>query len=146
MASPRTVLLQAVEACLARIQVADGYRTDVGSDVTLEPAPALASEKPIGLLTVVWLRQERPVDSAVLRTHRLTTFRVVAKIPADMDEAQERVDALVSDIERALDGQQAEFPPRYSAPVYQFAEPLAAEPEAGYVGAAVTFTSNIPKQ
>lgn len=144
MASPRQTLLTAVRGCLVEIAQAGGYRTDAGQDVTLEPAPAAASEKPDPFLAVVWERQERPDDTAVARTHRKTTFRVLGKLPAGMTDAQERIDALTSDVERALDRRPERWPAGYSAPVYVSAEPLAGAVEAGYVGVALTYTSNIP--
>lgn len=144
MASPRQILLAAVRACLAEIAQAAGYRTDAGQDVTLEPAPAAASEKPDPFLAVVWERQERPDEPAVARTHRKTTFRVIGKLPAGMTDAQERIDAMASDIEQALDRRPERWPAAYSAPAYVSAEPLAGAVEAGYVGVALTYTSNIP--
>lgn len=144
MASPRQVLLSATLDCLREILQADGYRTDAGNDVTDEPAPAAAAEKPNPFLSAVWIRQERATEPAVSRTHRLTTFRVVGQLPSDMDNAQERVDALTSDVERALDARPQHWPAGFSSPVYVSAEPLAAQPEAGYVGVAITYTSNIP--
>lgn len=144
MASPRQILLAATVDCLREILQASGYRTDAGHDVTDEPAPAAADEKPDPFLSAVWIRQERATDPAVIRTHRLTTFRVVGRLPASMSNAQERVDALTADVERALDGRPEQWPAGYSSPVYVSAEPLAAQPEAGYVGVAITYTSHIP--
>lgn len=138
------MLIAATVACLREILQAAGYRTDAGNDVTDEPAPAAASEQPDPFLSAVWIRQERATDPAAVRTHRLTTFRVIGKLPADMDNAQERVDALTSDVERALDGRPQRWPPGFSNPTYVSAEPLAAQPEAGYVGVAITYTSHIP--
>lgn len=142
MASPRRVLLDAFVACLGRIQVADGYNTDAGSAVTLEPAPMLASDS--AFITPVWARQQRASDPALVRTHRLTTVDVMAKVPAQLANAQEVLDAIVADIERAMDEQQFRFPHRYEFPKYQSAEPLAASVTAGWIGAVVTYTSHIP--
>lgn len=142
MASPRTVLLEAVRDCLARIQVADGYNTDAGSAMTLEPAPQLASDA--AFITVVWSRQQRATDAAVVRTHRLTTIDVVAKVPAQLGDAQEILDAIVADIEQAMADQQYRYPVGYEFPKYQSAEPLAANVTAGWIGTVVTYSSHIP--
>ena len=142
MASPRTVLLEAFRDCLARIQVAAGYNTNAGSAVTLEPAPHLHSEA--AFIAPVWARQQRATQAAIERTHRLTTVDVVAKVPAALANAQEVLDAIVADIEQAMDEQQFRFPHRYEFPKYQSAEPLAANVTAGWIGAVVTYTSHIP--
>lgn len=142
MASPRTVLLEAVRDCLARIQTAAGYNTNAGSAVTLEPAPQLASDS--AFIAVVWARQQRGTDAAVVRTHRLTTLDVVAKVPAQLADAQEVLDAIVADIEQAMADQQFRYPVGYEFPRYQSAEPLAANVTAGWIGTAFTYTSHIP--
>ena len=133
---------QAFAACLRRIDPAAGYRTNLGSHVELEPAPAL--ERDAAFITVVWSRQVRPEERAVQRTHRATTFDVVAKVPADMDDAQGVLDDIVSDIEQAMADQAFRFPESYSVPQYQSAEPLAAHFGAGWIGATVSYVSNIP--
>ena len=143
MPSPRQNLLIAVEACLLRIHVADGYNTDAGDAVTLEPAPVVA-EDDSEFITVVWSRQARPTTPAVQRTHRLTTFEIVAKLPATLTNAQGRLDAIVSDIEDAMADQQFRYPNGYSFPEYQSAEPLAGAITAGWVGVVLTYTSHIP--
>lgn len=143
MSSPRTVLLEAVRDCLVRIRTVDGYSTDAGLDVTLEPAPAVAEDKN-AFVTALWERQERPADPGLARAKRLTTFRVLAKVPADMDEAQGKLDLIVDDIERAMADQQFRYPVGYGFPTYVSAEPLAAEVTAGWVGVVITYTSHVP--
>ena len=143
MASPRKILLEAVRDCLQRIKTVDGYQTDAGNAVTLEPAPVLAEDDK-AFISPIWARQAVPTEPAVLRTHRLTTFQVLAKLPARVTEAQAKLDAMVSDIEQAMADQQFRYPPTYSFPKYQSAEPLAAEIAAGWVGVVITYTSTIP--
>lgn len=133
---------EAIAACLRRIAPDAGYRTDLGARVELEPAPALVSDD--AFVTVVWSRQTRAEDRAVQRTHRATTFDVVAKVPADMDNAQDVLDAIVSDIEQAMADQAFRYPQGYAVPQYQSAEPLAAHFGAGWIGATVSYVSNIP--
>lgn len=146
MPSPRQVMREAVRDCLQRIQIADGYATDAGDTVVLEPAP-VASEDKTAFITVVWSRQQRPDTDAVLRTHRLTTIDVVAKVPASVEDAQTKLDDIVSDIERAMEkDQNFRFPNGYQFPQYQSAEPLAGAINDGWVGVVLTYTSNIPKQ
>lgn len=146
MASPRHVLLEGVRDCLAQIRVAHGYLTDAGAAVTLEPAPVASPESSDAFVSPVWVRQQRATDPAKVRSHRLTTVQVVAKLPATLTDAQERLDAMVTDIERAMSGQLFRFPTSFENPQYQQAEPLAAAVAAGWVGVALTYTSHIPIQ
>lgn len=143
MPSPRAIYLAALADCLRRIQKADGYATDAGQLVTLEPAPKL-SEDDAAFIAVVWSRQQRSPEAAVTRTHRATTVDIVAKVPASFNDAQHQLDLIVQDIERALANQQFRFPAGYQFPQYQSAEPLAAAAAAGWVGVVVTVTGNIP--
>lgn len=143
MSSPRKTMRSAMAECLQRIRAADGYRTDLGLSVELEPAPALSEDqKPF--LTVVWSRQVRAEDRALVKTHRLTTFDVVAKVPATLIDAQDVLDAIVSDIESAMENQQFRYPIGYSFPQYQSAEPLMGHFGSGWIGATVSYLSNIP--
>lgn len=143
MASPRKILLEAVRDCLLRIKTVDGYQTDAGNAVTLEPAPVLAEDDK-AFISPIWARQAAPTEPAVLRTHRLTTIQVLAKLPARVTEAQAKLDAMVGDIEQAMADQQFRYPHGYTFPKYQSAEPLAAEIAAGWVGVVITYTSAIP--
>lgn len=143
-ASPRMVLLSSVEAALKRITTANGYATDAGLRITREPAPALADDD-AEFIAVLWSRQERASEPALLRTHRQTSFSVIARISARMTEVQSRLDALTGDIEAALADQQFRYPAGYEFPRYQFAEPLLPKQVAdGWVGVSVSYTSHIP--
>lgn len=141
--SPRSTLLAAFQACLARILVADGYNTDAGLLATLEPAPLLADDS-APFLTIVWERQTRATDPATVRTHRLTTVRVIAKLPAASSAAQQWIDAVTDDIERAMSDQRFRFPLGYQFPQYQSAEPLTGPTASGWAGVIFTYTSHIP--
>lgn len=140
--SPRKIYLGHIADCLRRIKKADGYNTNAGDLVTLEPAPKLDSDA--GFIAVVWSRQQRATQSAVVRVARSTTVDIVAKLPAKFATAQDTLDLIVSDIEQALVGQQTRFPTGYQYPEYQSAEPLAAAAADGWVGAVVTVAGHIP--
>lgn len=139
----RAQLLLAVQTCLRRITQADGYSTDIGELVTLEPAPAVG-EDCNEFVAVVWSRQARPSDPALVRTHRLTELQIIAKVPATLHDAQARVDAITDDIERAMAERYADFPQRIQFPVYQSAEPFSGPITASWVGVTFTYTSHIP--
>lgn len=139
----RVQLLEAVQACLQRITRADEYHTDIGAAVTLEPAPAVAEDS-CEFVAVVWNRQTRASDPALTRTHRLTELQIIAKVPATLQDAQARVDAIADDIERAMAERYADFPQRIQFPVYQSAEPFSGPITASWVGVTFTYTSHIP--
>jgi hypothetical protein len=142
--SPREDLLSAFAALLGNILQVNGYLTNSGQAVTLEPTPVLA-ETAAEFVTVVWSRQQRATDPALVRTHRLTTVQVIAKVPAGLADAQARLDAITTDIEVAMDRRQTAFPAGYQYPQYQQAEPLVPQPHtAGWIGVSITYTSHIP--
>lgn len=143
MSSPRATWLAAIAACLQRIKKVDGYLTDAGAAVTLEPHPVLG-EATAAEVGVIWTRQERPQQDATRRTHRLTTARIVAYLPASYTARQDVLDDVVTDIETALADQQFRFPAGYEFPKYQSAEPVVSAPADGWVAAVITVTGHIP--
>lgn len=143
MSSWRAQLLLAVQTCLQRITKADGYATDAGATVTLEPGPVVGDDC-TEFVAVVWSRQARASDPAMVRTHRLTELQIIAKVPASLQDAQARVDAITDDIERAMAERYADFPHRIQFPVYQSAEPFSGPITASWVGVTFTYASHIP--
>ena len=140
--SPRRRLLEAFGTCLQVISIMADFRTDAGKDWTLEPRPG--DQTSTGVLTALIEKQERASDKALVNTHRLTTVSVVAKLPADSNQLQSRLDEIASDIEEAMSGQYRRFPPGLQSPVYLGMEPLMPEKAgAGWVGIAVTYQSHI---
>jgi hypothetical protein len=135
-------LRSAVGACLQRISVANGYQTDTGPTFTLEPGQV--DEDATAVLTALVTKQERASDAALTRTHRLTTLVIVIKVPAPLDTAQARLDAAVTDVERAMADQQFRYPPRTQFPQYVSMEPVKPEAGMSWVGALLTYQSHIP--
>lgn len=144
MPSPRENLRAAFVACLLRIKQIDGYITDAGNYVTLEPGPVSAGDDDKAFITVVISGQARATDPALLRTHRKTTVSVVAKLPAKLSEVQSRLDAVVTDIETAMADQQFRFPVGHQFPAYESMAPLVPQATDKWVGAVLTYTSHIP--
>ncbi len=134
--------MDTVAAILRRISTADGYQTDAGAAVTLEPAQV--DDTAVAVLGVLITKQERAVETALVRTHRLTNIGLLAKVPAAFDQAQARLDALVSDIERAMADQQTKYPLGIQYPQYVSMEPAAPEAGAGWIGALLTYQTHIP--
>lgn len=144
MNSPRATLLLAIEDALKRITQANGYITNAGHTITREPAP-VAGEAESEFVTVVWSRQDRANDVALVRTHRATTVQVIAKVAARMNNAQARLDDITTDIETAMADQQFRFPVGYQYPQYQSAEPLMPQQSTtGWIGVSIAYASHIP--
>ncbi|APP84434.1 hypothetical protein BI317_09865 [Xanthomonas hortorum pv. gardneri] len=142
MASPRESLRAAVGNCLQRISRASGYQTDAGASLTLEPGQV--DEDATAVLTVLVAKQQRASESALTRTHRLTTLVIVAKVPAPLDTAQSQLDALVSDIELAMADQQFRYPHGIQFPQYVSMEPVKPEAGMSWIGALLTYQTHIP--
>src|SRR5687768_11785333 len=124
MADPSSwTALAAFETCLQAISIANGYHTDAGATVTREPhqIPATA-----GVAVAVILEGKGPAtDPAVLRTHRLATVVIAAKVDSDgITDAQQRLHELMDDIEQAFERKQTEFPKSYQYPAFVDAKPI----------------------
>lgn len=145
MADPTSwILIKAFETCLKRIKVADGFFTDAGNHVVLEPRQAPETD---GVLLVPMIESRaRATDPAVLRTHRLATVTVIAKLGDVRADAQQRLQELLDDIEQAFENRQADFPKGYQFPTFVDAQPIAPAEGMTWTGAVVRFTSHIPKR
>lgn len=140
--TPRKLLLEAFRDNLQRITPAAGYRTSIGEVVTLEPGQLDPEQVSAGLAIYID-KQERATDPAVLRTHRLTTVALVVKRNTE-GAAEETLDDVLDDIERALLNRQPTWPAGYGQPQFQSMEPLRAPAGADWVGAQARYTSHIP--
>jgi len=141
--SPRRMLLDAFVLNLKQINGAPSYRTDVGAVATLEPGQLDPEQVEDGLAVYID-KQERANDAAVHRTHRLTTVAIVVKRKGGV-AAEDSLDDVLDDIERAMDAKQKTWPMGFTQPIYQSMEPLRAPAGADWIGAVLRYTSNIPK-
>lgn len=141
MPSSRQVLLDTVATCLRRISTPD-YETNAGAAVTTEPAQV--DDDAAAVLGVLITKQERAIEPGLTRTHRLTTFVLLAKLPAALDQAQAQLDAIVGDIERAMADQQFRYPVGIQYPQYVSMEPAKPEAGIGWIGALLTYQTHIP--
>ena len=128
--------------CLRRIAKANGYQTDAGLAVTLEPGHI--DDSAGAFIAVVIAAQARASDAAVRDTHRLTTVGVVAKVPAQQGNAQAALDAIVDDVERCMRDQQSRFPTGIAFPRYLDMQPIKPEAGMGWIGAVVQYQTHIP--
>ncbi len=94
-------ILELVRACLQTVRKSAGYRTDIGRDVRLEPAPFDPSDAP--RLTLYPLTSVFPDDARSVG-ERGFSFVVEALVPVRSDNAQQRIVEAMADIEDALAG------------------------------------------
>lgn len=141
--SPRTVLRQAIAQVLSQITTANGYNTDAGQYVTTEPEQVNADAGCV--LAAIIGKQVRPTEPAMRNAGRLTDVVVIAKVPAALGQAQARLDAIVQDIEAAMDrGAIPSYPNGWQWPRYVSCEPIKTEPGMGWTGALLTYQTHIP--
>lgn len=145
MSTPRSWdLLLAAKACLERISVANGFYTNAGSTVTLEPGQVpqdagMAIAAALDLLSAAETdsgRANQAFDKAVLV--------VVAKVSVQQADAQIRLHELMADVKRCFVGRQREFPAGIRFPQFIEARPIAPADGLSWMGVEVRFSSQIP--
>ena len=94
-------ILELVKTRLGTVRKTNGYRTDAGRDVRLEPSPFDPGDAP--RLTLYPLTTILPDDARSVG-ERGFTFVVEALVPVRIDNAQQRIVETIADIEDALDG------------------------------------------
>lgn len=141
--TPRRKLLDAFVLNLQRINGAAPFHTAIGTVATLEPGQLDPEQVEEGLAVYID-KQERAVEPALQRTHRLTTVAIVVKRKGGK-AAEGSLDTVLEDIEQAMEGRQVTWPAGCGQPVYQSMEPLRAPAGADWIGALIRYTSNIPK-
>ena len=94
-------ILEGVQMRLRIVRKTNGYRTDAGRDVRLEPAPFDPSDA--ARITLYPLTSLHP-DDARSDDERGFRFVVEAVVPVRIDNPQQRIVETIADIEDALDG------------------------------------------
>lgn len=143
MTSPRTwSLIQAVETCLQRIKVADGYRTNAGATVSKEPeqTPTSADET---LMTIVLDSLSRPEDPAARKVSRYAGVAIYAKVACDLDNAQRVLHDMLEDIDSAMALGIADFPVGITFPQFLDAQAIPAAEGMKWTGAVVRYRSTV---
>lgn len=92
-------IIQALQARLATITLANGYRTDAGADVRTERSEGVPAAPYLALCSG---SKVRPDDSRTKGERELMVF-VEAHVPVTLTDAHERVVAIAEDVEDALD-------------------------------------------
>lgn len=100
MTTPVYDYLQLIATVLAEIRTSNGYNTDMGVNVTVEPTQQLGDAgQRIALLQTAY----GPPNAAGLRHHaRSVGFHVIAQVPRTLADAQLRLHRAQSDIDLCL--------------------------------------------
>lgn len=98
--APSWTALQQIAHCLEGIRLQDGYRTDIGAAVALEPAQ-YPDEQALGLtLTSLAIARD---EQQPMGKYRVLRALVEATIPVTLADAQARAHAVAADLEDALE-------------------------------------------
>jgi hypothetical protein len=101
--TPSWELLECVRGWLSAITQANGYRTDLGHDVSLEPAQ-LRGNAP----RIVVTASDMPVNGATSSARNgVIEFEIELRVPASRADAQEQAHLALADILDALPLKQA---------------------------------------
>ncbi len=141
MSSPLSwQLLEAVRTCLTRITPGNGYRTNAGATVELEPGQVRDDQDEF--LAVVLEGMSAPLNPALRAIGRAVTVAIIAKVPSDRDNAQLRLHEIIEDVERAMQDQQSRFPQGTDFPKFASVERIPQADGLKWVGAVIRYTAN----
>lgn len=143
MTAPKTWdLLGAFETCLAQIAVAGGYFTDAGDHVTREPQQ-IPQDSQEAVIAVVLENVRRAEAPGLKRVGRLANVLVVGKLAVTQTDAQQRLHELAEDIERSLDGQQAQFGAGAHFPVWQSTDFIPPAQGIPWIGVEIRYAAHV---
>lgn len=144
MSTPKTWnLLNGIKTALARISTANGFHTDAGAAVTLEPAQVPATA---GVVLAVALDAITQSDQAAFRagqTGFAVTVVIVAKVDTALDDAQIRLHEIIEDVQAALGDARKDFGAQIRFPVFTEARPIVPEAGLNWIGAEIRYQSHI---
>jgi len=131
-------MIETVVSVLSDIQVANGYNTDAGLNVTKEPAQ-VPSEANGPVLAVVMdtLQPGSPAGGTTTRNQVIVIF---AKIAGNDEIAQLNLHALIDDVEQAMAKKAVPYPPQTTRPKFLSAQNIAAADGLDWVGAEIRYT------
>lgn len=90
---------EAFQTALSEISVANGYRTDIGLNVHLEPEDVAEDDASI-LISMTDIQANS--DLSISRRQRTASIDIEAAVPSDWSNASKTIDAALDDIEQAI--------------------------------------------
>lgn len=145
MSTPKTWdLLAACQTCLQRISVANGFYTEAGATVTLEPGQV----SPDADLTLAVVLDALSVSESDAGKYNQAFYQagvlVFAKVGVQQTDAQIRLHELIADVRKAFMYQQATFPSGIQFPRFISATPIPPAEGILWVGWEIRFTAQVP--
>lgn len=142
MSTPKTWdLMLACQACLVGISTANGYYTNAGATVSLEPGQIPADA---GLAVAVVMDNLRAVtDGVATNTLQSVEILVFAKVSTLQTDAQLRLHELIDDVKTAFINQQTLFAVGTTFPRLLTARPIPPQDGMLFVGVEMRFVSQI---
>jgi hypothetical protein len=140
--------LQLVADVLADIRISNGYLTDLGTNVSLEPKAQLADEEQ--RLAVVQAAYAPSQQAGFGRSHRAFGLQVVAQVHRGASDAQQRLHDAQADIDACLTNTELlrttfQFGAASGKPFPQFESSTIATDVQGvdWVGVALLYTATL---
>jgi hypothetical protein len=112
--------LQLVADALSDIRVSNGYQTDLGAHVVLEPEQQQSDEGQ--RLVVLQTGYGKAAQQGLERTHRSVAFHVIAQVPRTRTDAQLRLHKAQADVDACLSNKDL------LRTKFQLGEPAAGKP------------------
>jgi len=100
MTTPVYTYLQLIAEVLEEIRTANGYQTDMGAHVVLEPEQQQADDGQ--RLVVLQTTYGKPTQAGLERTHRAVGFHVIAQVPRARTDGQLRLHKAQADVDACL--------------------------------------------
>jgi hypothetical protein len=142
---PSWKLLQAMETRLQTISVANGYHTDAGATVTLEPAPEWEEGRDYYVAPVLDTVGRSASPARRPRDARAATVAVLAMVKVSRADAQSLLHKLLFDLDKAFPSEQpamAQVQGGTRYPRYLSTEVLPRKEGSKWIGALVRFESD----
>ena len=144
MSTPKTWdLMLACQTCFQSISVANGYYTNAGSAVSLEPGQ-IAQDADMAIAVVLDSLPLATSDAGrVNQAFYDAGILVFAKVSVQQADAQIRLHELIADVRKALLGKQSLFPAGIQYPRFVEARPIPPAEGMLWVGWEIRFTAQV---
>jgi len=138
------IMLQAVQANLEQITVANGFHTNAGEVVELELGQKLDGAP--AFIAVIFNSSRPSEDPNRKRITADVFFTIVVKVPIGAETAQQTSHRMIDDVETAMAGKQTTYPMGISMPTWLRTDPLPDQEAMKWVGAYVRYQSSMPRK
>lgn len=136
-------LILAAQACLVRISTVNGFFTNAGAVVSIEPGQ-IPADAPLALAVVLdSLAQNTDPNARAKQGSYSAELLVVIKVSTTQADAQQRMHEVIDDVLSAFVGQETQFPAGIVLPRFVESRPIPPADGLLWVGAELRFTAQI---